>query len=219
MAGIKQDKEKLNATLLNIAEIFFFNDIEEWFIVYGTLLGITRKNSCINEDDDVDIICNQKYYIKTLTLLLKNGYKLDPNINSPYIIKTLADEKSASIDIYMAEVDNSKNYIDLWEHIIWEKCHAGDNKFIKVKINKSQKEKYIFFYRLEYLLKRFKRKFIYIFFKKLIKIKPRWEKNYINLPINSEFMLEKVYGKDWRVEKKTKVWSQIRDLDKEFTNY
>ena len=129
MAGFEQDKEKLNSTLLKIAEIFFFNDIEEWFIVYGTLLGVTRKNSCIDGDDDVDIICNQKQYIQILTLLLKNGYKLDPNVNSPYILKTLSDEKFASIDIYMASIDNSKILLIYGTYNLGD-CYK-DNKFIK----------------------------------------------------------------------------------------
>ena len=29
-------------------------NINNWFIAYGTLLGIVRNNNCINYDDDID---------------------------------------------------------------------------------------------------------------------------------------------------------------------
>ena len=70
------------------------------------------------------------------------------------------------------------------EHIIWEIVIKIIN--LLNKFNKSKKEKYILFYCIEYLLKRFKGN-LYISFQKLIKIKPRWEKKYINIPNNSEF--------------------------------
>ena len=219
MVGSKEDYKKLNDTLLKITEIFFINNIEEWFVVYGTLLGILRKNSCIDGDDDIDLICNQENYIKLTILLLRNGFELDPKITSPYILKTLPNKNYASIDIYMAAVDEHKNYIDLWEHIIWENCCTPDNEFIKRNIEKEKINYDIYFHYLEYLAMRLRRKIIYIFFKKLIKLKPRWQMRYINLPQNSELMLNKVYGKDWITEKNTNEWTQIRDYNKPFTNY
>ena len=62
MIGIKNPQEKLNGTLLIIARLLNSNNITNWFAGYGTLLGIIREGSCINNDDDVDIICNRDDY-------------------------------------------------------------------------------------------------------------------------------------------------------------
>jgi phosphorylcholine metabolism protein LicD len=54
MVGIENSKEILNKTLLFYAELFKEHNITDWFIGYGTLLGIIRGNSCIEGDDDVE---------------------------------------------------------------------------------------------------------------------------------------------------------------------
>ena len=53
MVGKKNDKILLNKTLLFIIKLLNDNNIKNWFIGYGTLLGIIRENSCIDGDDDV----------------------------------------------------------------------------------------------------------------------------------------------------------------------
>ena len=64
-------KDNLNLTLNKVADILNKNNIKDWFIGYGTLLGITRNNSCIDNDDDVDIVINRKYK-KDLIKLFKS---------------------------------------------------------------------------------------------------------------------------------------------------
>ena len=124
---------------MKISKILKNNKFDEWFIGYGTLLGIVRNNSCIDGDDDVDIICNMNDYEKLREILLKEKYELDfgHGINqSKRIIKTKASSESASLDFYMAEVDYNGNFNDVWEGIFWSKCYKEKNKeFIKLNWN------------------------------------------------------------------------------------
>lgn len=53
------------------------NNIKNWFIGYGTLLGIIRENSCIDGDDDVDIIIDKSNYDKVKQLLVENNINLE----------------------------------------------------------------------------------------------------------------------------------------------
>ena len=135
MAGKKESKEKLNLSLTKISKILNKNKFDQWFIAYGTLLGIVRNNSCIDGDDDIDIICNINDYQKLRAILLKENYELEfgYGINeSKRIIKTKACLESASIDFYMTEVDDNGNFNDLWEGVTWSNCYPINSKeFIK----------------------------------------------------------------------------------------
>ena len=135
MAGKKESKEKLNLSLTKISKIINKNKFDQWFIAYGTLLGIVRNNSCIDGDDDIDIICNINDYQKLRAILLKENYELEfgYGINeSKRIIKTKACLESASIDFYMTEVDDNGNFNDLWEGVTWSNCYPINSKeFIK----------------------------------------------------------------------------------------
>jgi len=75
MGGTKQTRECLNHTLLYVTTLLNNNNITNWFIGYGTLLGIIRENSCIHGDDDVDIIIDKKSYelLKNLLIGLNAG--------------------------------------------------------------------------------------------------------------------------------------------------
>ena len=53
--GNNNSQEKLNNTLIKITNLLNENNIHDWFIGYGTLLGIVREDSCIENDDDIDI--------------------------------------------------------------------------------------------------------------------------------------------------------------------
>ena len=135
MAGEKESKDKLNLSLIKISKILNKNKFDQWFIGYGTLLGIVRNNSCIDGDDDIDIMCNINDYQKIRSILLKENYELEfgYGINeSKRIIKTKASSESASIDFYMTEVDEHGNFNDVWEGVIWSNCYSKNSKkFIK----------------------------------------------------------------------------------------
>lgn len=120
MAGKKESKEKLNHTLCKIVQILEKYKLTDWFIAYGTLLGIVRNESCIHNDDDVDIVCSTSHY-NTLTAALKeNGFTL--SIVHPHIIKTKDTYEDASIDFYMSTVTVNNDYIDQWEKVKWSNC-------------------------------------------------------------------------------------------------
>ena len=91
MAGGKCNKITLNKTLMYIIKLLNDNNIMNWFIGYGTLLGIIRENSCIDGDDHIDIIIDKSNYDVVKQLLIKNdlkieyGYGIDKSTN---ILKT-----------------------------------------------------------------------------------------------------------------------------------
>ena len=134
MTGAKFNKTLLNNTLMFIIKLLNDNNINNWFIGYGTLLGIIRENSCIDGDDDIDIIIDKSNYDVVKQLLIKTGIDFDfghgigENTN---ILKTLETNNYCSIDFYMAIVDENGNFIDTWENVIWTKCYNEKNELLK----------------------------------------------------------------------------------------
>ncbi len=130
--GNKNSQDKLNKTLLIIIKILNANNIKNWFVGYGTLLGIVRENSCIDGDDDSDIICDINNYETVKNTLARHGFTFE-NHGSKYILKTKETENYSSVDFYMSEVDNSGNFKDNWEKVTWSNCYTKDNKLIEYK--------------------------------------------------------------------------------------
>ena len=131
MAGNICSAEKLNLTLLKIAHCFKKNNFKMWFIAYGTLLGIVRNNSCINGDDDIDIICDNNDFHLLKKILIQDNFELEYGYGigeSTKIIKTKETEKYASIDFYMTDVNLDGDFYDGWEKVIWEKCFVNKKK-------------------------------------------------------------------------------------------
>ena len=131
-SGNHNSKEKLNQTLLYICNILNSNNINDWFIAYGTLLGIIRGNSCIEGDDDIDIVINVNEKDKLINILKYYGFSLDWR-SCNRIIKTNETSKYSSIDFYLSEVDNNGNYKDNWEDVLWSNCTDLNNKLLKYK--------------------------------------------------------------------------------------
>ena len=140
MAGKKQTKSKLNHTLTTIANLLNKHNITDWFIAYGTLLGIIRENSCIHGDDDVDIICNINDYDNIKQILTQNGFKFYKKLskydieNNQNFYKTKSTRNHSSVDFYMAKIDNKGNFYDTWEETTWSKCYCY-KKLVKYKWN------------------------------------------------------------------------------------
>lgn len=132
MVGEKSSKDKLNKTLLFITDLFNNNNINNWFISYGTLLGIIRENSCIENDDDIDICCNIKDYLKIKNILINN--KINLILNEKHILKTRESLNYCSIDFYLCEIDNKYNFNDKWNGVIWSNCYLN-GKQIEYKWN------------------------------------------------------------------------------------
>jgi hypothetical protein len=139
MAGIKNSTEKLNKTLLFIAKLLIDNNITNWFIGYGTLLGIIRENNCINGDDDIDIIIDDRYFDDIHALLAKNNITTTKRFginNSRSIIKTVDTNEYASIDFYCAKYNKyTTSFNDVWEKVEWSNCKNNNNSFNTVKWN------------------------------------------------------------------------------------
>ena len=65
------------------------------------ILGIIRNNSCIDGDDDVDIIINITHYEKLKEILIKNGFVIEYGYainNSKNILKTKERDEYCSVD-------------------------------------------------------------------------------------------------------------------------
>ena len=82
MAGSKVNKDILNKTLSFIIKLLNDNNIKNWFIGYGTLLGIVRDNSCIDKDDDIDIIMDKNNYDIIKNLLIQHNISFQYNFNN-----------------------------------------------------------------------------------------------------------------------------------------
>tara|TARA_B110000285_G_C14739892_1_gene430262 strand:- start:102 stop:632 length:531 start_codon:yes stop_codon:yes gene_type:complete len=133
MAGKTNGKELLNKTLLFILKLLNENNINNWFIAYGTLLGIIREDSCIQGDDDIDIVMDKNNYDILKQLLMENGFEMEYGHTigkSRDIIKTKDNEKYCTIDFYMAAVDSIGNFDDRWENVVWSKCYDDNKKLI-----------------------------------------------------------------------------------------
>ncbi|MAI13495.1 MAG: hypothetical protein CMM15_05715 [Rhodospirillaceae bacterium] len=123
MAGKKHGKDVLNHTLLVLLRLLHENGIKNWFIEYGTLLGIVRDRSCIEGDDDVDIVVCQSQRSALKEMLKKNGFQL--KIDRPTILKTSDTPEYASIDFYLATIDNEGNFHEKHDNIFWTRCYKS----------------------------------------------------------------------------------------------
>ena len=181
MAGSKHPKAKLNHTLLFISELFAKYHLSNWFIAYGTLLGIIRDNSCIDMDDDVDIMCDIGDYSKIKQKLTENGFAFESlknpkhisrkngftaeDLKKMYIIKTKNSAEFTSVDFYMAVIDQKGNFNDAWNHVVWSECYATKDKTL-----------------IEY----------------------EWYDTTLYLPNNHETKFVKRYGENWKIPANTK---------------
>ena len=140
MAGKNHTKRILNNTLMFIIKLLNDNNIHNWFIGYGTLLGIIRENSCIEGDDDIDIIIDKNNYDTIKQLLIKNGIIIEYGygINaSTNILKTKCNEDYCSVDFYMASVDKEGNFNDTWEKVIWSGCYDENGELLQYTWNEN----------------------------------------------------------------------------------
>jgi hypothetical protein len=156
--GIGVDKYRLNYTLKNLVHILNKHNINEWFIGYGTLLGIIRENSCIDGDDDIDIIINKedtnkiielfKYYSYDVKYYKSGKFYKVKNYNYNYNFLRLDKKNHAPIDFYLSE-KIGKSYIDKHENILWENCekllkYNWSNVIINLPRNPEEKLKKIY---------------------------------------------------------------------------
>jgi len=134
MVGIANTKQKLDRTLVRIASLL--GTTCRWFIGYGTLLGIVRGDSCIEGDDDVDILVDAQDYEKIKTMLIENHFKItyDHGIGtSKHILKTTGSDEFASVDFYCANINDSGDFHDVWEKVVWSDCFDARGELLQKK--------------------------------------------------------------------------------------
>ena len=144
----------------------------EYFVFFGTLLGLVRENNIIKNDDDIDFYINIKDRDKLIEILNKNSVITDLNLS---VNKTkcflqayrVINNKNAVIDFYFYEVSSDNSYIvEKWNF------HANPgNSSNHLRIPK------IFTHPI-----------------KRVKIKSCK----LNLPAQPEYLCEFLYGKFWR---------------------
>ena len=118
--GNKFSSDKLNIILEKISNILIGNDLNNWFIGYGTLLGIIRNNSCINNDDDIDIIIDYNDKNKINEIIKKYNFKIV--IKENHIYKIELEKNLPTVDFYFSNIKEN-TYIDHWERVIWKNCN------------------------------------------------------------------------------------------------
>ena len=126
MAGRTQPQDKLNNTLLMIIKLLNEHEIKDWFIGFGTLLGIVRNNSCIDNDDDVDIIIDESNFDKIVKILDENNFQRNYGYGiglSKNIIKTKETDMYSSIDFYISRKNDKGDVFAIWENVIWSECY------------------------------------------------------------------------------------------------
>lgn len=136
MVGIHTDKEKLNRTLEVVANILHKENINDWFIFFGTLLGIVRENSCIQGDDDLDIMINCDYQ-KLRSTFEQEGFTFTSAHglrNSDAMLKTKPCNEYASSDFYMCET-KGKNYFTSWQNVEIQDVEILSKEWRSTRIN------------------------------------------------------------------------------------
>jgi hypothetical protein len=111
--------------LIYFTSLLNLNNIE-YTIFYGTLLGISRDYDIIENDDDIDILLDNKYYNEILEMLKSTNFII--NIDEPSIFMQLVNIKNNNslIDLYFYENNEEFDYvIDKWNFI--GQCHEEKN--------------------------------------------------------------------------------------------
>lgn len=119
MAGESTDQKKLNRTLEKACSILSENNFNDWFIFFGTLLGIVRENSCIQGDDDLDIMINCDYE-KLRSAFEEQGFVFTSNFgikNPDTILKTEPCDNYGSIDFYICNVNEFGDFYTPWHRV------------------------------------------------------------------------------------------------------
>ena len=86
----------------------------EYFIFYGTLLGIIRGNNIIKGDDDIDFLVNYKFRKSLLKKMkLDKSFKINKKVCNQYFIQYIKKYKRLRtfVDFYFYINDPKKKFI------------------------------------------------------------------------------------------------------------
>ena len=116
MSGVSSSSQVLNDTLENVSRILNRYNINDWFIMFGTLLGIARDESCIPGDDDIDIMINHNYH-QLRGIFKEEGYTFssEHGIKNPdTILKSNTTDNQCSFDLYIC-ASHGQDFYSPWE--------------------------------------------------------------------------------------------------------
>ena len=119
-AGEQRKSTDLNTNLKKIVNDLHKYKIKNWYIAYGTLLGIIRNGNCIDNDDDIDIIIEESELSKLHQLRKKEGYKYEYEsgcCNYKNFVRIVGDN-NIPIDFYVVK-RKGNNFIDTHEKLDW----------------------------------------------------------------------------------------------------
>lgn len=101
-----------NKSLLLMSKLLKKNKIDV-FPFYGTLLGLIRDGSCIENDDDIDFLVNISEKEKIVSLFNSLGLKIVVNQKSFTQIAYLIDKHVVLCDFYFYSFEDEK-LIEKW---------------------------------------------------------------------------------------------------------
>ena len=87
-----------------------------WFVFFGTLLGYTRENNILENDDDIDIYVDIRFREKIIDLFTNSDLNFDlskkPNLG-PYFLQgtRVLENEITYVDFYFYEYEKSKEFI------------------------------------------------------------------------------------------------------------
>jgi len=123
MTGIARNTAQLDKHLKLMCDRFHSFNFQNWFIGYGTLLGIVRDGHCIEGDDDIDILIDAKEIdqVRALVSALCSSNDYETLIDKKGKFLQITNQES-QIDFYFCEVDKQGNFFDKHEKVTWTKC-------------------------------------------------------------------------------------------------
>jgi hypothetical protein len=189
---IKSYKENIDKLSIveNFSNLKFFANIIsdlDYFIFFGTLLGLVREGNLIQNDDDIDFYVNLKERDKLINILRNNSVVVDlelsVNKNPSFLqVSREINKKNAIVDFYFFEDDlDHYNIVEKWN---FEGGTNDPSKHLRVPK--------IFTHPIQ---------------------KKNINSTEINFPAQPAYLCEFLYGKDWQLKMKKDTEYVIKVLN------
>jgi len=88
----------------------------EYFVFFGTLLGLTREENIIDGDDDIDFYVNKKHRNNLIEILKSNSIEVDKTLHTNWDesflqVCRIHNNKAYLIDFYFYDADTDEYFI------------------------------------------------------------------------------------------------------------